>query len=78
MTTSPFLTFCELEIIVIANITGDAAIPYGFLRLVCNTTQKLLLPAKEGVLKKPSTLNLIKPLGQTASLQETRGQRSSD
>lgn len=49
MTTSPFLTFCELEIIVIANITGDAARPYGFLRLVCDTTQKLLLPAKEGV-----------------------------
>lgn len=49
MTTSPFLTFCELGIIVITNITGDTARPYGFLRLVCNTTQKLLLPAKEGV-----------------------------
>lgn len=48
MTTSPILTFCELGIIMIANVTGDAARPYGFLRLVCNIPGEMVLPTKEG------------------------------
>lgn len=52
MTTSPFLTFCELGITIIANITGDTARPYGFLRLVCNATHKSSFTSERG-LKKP-------------------------